>query len=440
MSHLTSGTVLASLLCATLTAQIPAPNILVAESGATHELKNVISSGPGTGTATTLSGTANRNHSSVALDSDPQVVWGIGNWPVISGIPVAQYQLSGNAATRGPADGTVNVVGTPARCHRYGQDLFFTVNDKAAGLYRRSISGGAAQLVYRINHAFDIAVLNGKVYVTTWEQNQAKSELWEVDLSGAAPSAKTITLDAGSLVPPQKFKALATYGWEGNATYLLLGGDQGKLWWVDPTLVFRNCFTTTFGTPQGVAEAIALHPDRRIGVVVATQSGLYTQSGYNTGGSPFYKTSNTIRDIAVLGGGMESFGSACAGAAGEPRFAVDVDGWPHLGNANFGFGLADAAAQRTALLVLGTSRSTWGAVSLPLKLDVMGASGCFLNVEMLLVTGLSTDAQGEARQGAPIPNQASLRGQELYAQWAVAEPGANPAGLVSTAGLRLVLR
>jgi hypothetical protein len=106
-------------------------------------------------------------------------------------------------------------------------------------------------------------------------------------------------------------------------------------------------------------------------------------------------------------------------AVGSP-FAVVIDRGPASASAWVAFGLQD---QR-----LG------GALSLPFDLGVLGAPGCQVHVDLLALAAASTDAAGVGRMPVALPTQAGLVGITFFTQWLVLEPGANPLGLVTSAG------
>ena len=70
----------------------------------------------------------------------------------------------------------------------------------------------------------------------------------------------------------------------------------------------------------------------------------------------------------------------------------------------------------------------------------IGMSGCTLNVSPpLLVVSGTTDASGSLVMRVPLNDCPALWGN-AFVQFAYANPGANPAGLQSTRGLRVQVR
>jgi hypothetical protein len=91
-----------------------------------------------------------------------------------------------------------------------------------------------------------------------------------------------------------------------------------------------------------------------------------------------------------------------------------------------------------AALALGISRTSWGAIALPLDMTPFGAPGCSLQASADLVAGLTG---GGATRSLPlgIPLQPVLLGREFYAQAFVADPLANALGIVVSNGGRLLV-
>jgi hypothetical protein len=92
------------------------------------------------------------------------------------------------------------------------------------------------------------------------------------------------------------------------------------------------------------------------------------------------------------------------------------------------------------LMALGLSRTALGPVALPLALDPFGLAGCTLYQDNL-VPGVpcTPTAAGAAQHRIAIPNDLDLAGAHVYLQaWAPA-PGANPAGVVFSNAVDLLL-
>ena len=96
----------------------------------------------------------------------------------------------------------------------------------------------------------------------------------------------------------------------------------------------------------------------------------------------------------------------------------------------------------TGNLMFSLSNTTWGAITLPLDLSLIGAPGNNLYIGMDLVVPFNTSGGGGRNIGsrfqAAIPAQAPV-GLTFYTQAYYLDSAANAAGLVTTRGLGLML-
>lgn len=116
----------------------------------------------------------------------------------------------------------------------------------------------------------------------------------------------------------------------------------------------------------------------------------------------------------------------------EPLVASSV--LPELGKV-FPVQLGQARPNTPAVLVLGQSRTKWGAFVLPLSLAPLGAKDCQLLCSIDVLLPVFTDAKGTTTVPLVIPNDTTLRNAVFHAQYLVSDPGANALGLVATRGL-----
>jgi hypothetical protein len=122
----------------------------------------------------------------------------------------------------------------------------------------------------------------------------------------------------------------------------------------------------------------------------------------------------------------QSVGTACAGANGPVVLACSV---PFLGNPSLHLDLLSARATSPCVVVLAS-----GTQNLAL------GGGCTLYLDgALLPLVTASDQGGFASVQLSVPLDAALRGAVLYAQGFVVDPVGPVAGLVLSAGLRLVL-
>jgi len=130
---------------------------------------------------------------------------------------------------------------------------------------------------------------------------------------------------------------------------------------------------------------------------------------------------------------LAPFGTACAGSAGAPLLRADDNALPWLGDV-LTLAVAPVPPNAPVLLALGFSRTTFGGAALPASLDPIGMTGCTLLVS--IDEALLAFANG-ARAGfaLTVPTTTSLVGLQFFAQAAVADALANPAGIVASNGL-----
>lgn len=126
-----------------------------------------------------------------------------------------------------------------------------------------------------------------------------------------------------------------------------------------------------------------------------------------------------------------TFGTGCAGTAGVPTLSA-LGNVPVISTA-FDVALRNLppAAFHTPFGVLGLSRTAWGTTPLPASLSLVGLTGCSLHVSPDVFVAL-VNRGGSATWRLVVPNDARLIGLILYLQAGVADPGANPAGVVVT--------
>ncbi len=135
-----------------------------------------------------------------------------------------------------------------------------------------------------------------------------------------------------------------------------------------------------------------------------------------------------------------TFGGGCPGSNREtPHIGANglFRNYPCLGS-SVEVVLTGGASNSAAVMLLGTSREKIGAASLPLSLDGLGATGCFLLTNIAFpVLVAPTNSIGCARQSLSIPLLPPLFGSVLYSQWVVVDRGANPASLTTSNGLAM---
>ena len=130
--------------------------------------------------------------------------------------------------------------------------------------------------------------------------------------------------------------------------------------------------------------------------------------------------SGVVIGIIQSGGAVPSLASTSVPAIGQ-TYNLDLQG---------------AKGTTQALLLLGTSSTTWGSFSLPLSLAFLGAPTCSLQTSIEASLGMATTAGGTATFAIPVPLDKSLIQANLYHQVSVLDAGANALGLAFSNGMR----
>ncbi len=79
--------------------------------------------------------------------------------------------------------------------------------------------------------------------------------------------------------------------------------------------------------------------------------------------------------------------------------------------------LFDGPPRSVAVAILGASRTSWGAVSLPLALDGAGLTGCSIYTSFDILMPVGTFSNGGAQLSLRIPESPAFASMKLYAQW-----------------------
>lgn len=139
--------------------------------------------------------------------------------------------------------------------------------------------------------------------------------------------------------------------------------------------------------------------------------------------------------------GVRAFGTGCAGSGGFVPVAGFSGGFPRTDNPNFEMVVRQVLGGSTGALILGDSRSQWALGPLPFELGVIGMPRCWLRVSMVYLTAAGLvgtgPGNGVGRVSLPVPNDPVLRGQSVFAQWLIADPGPGPIPGVVSNGLQI---
>lgn len=149
---------------------------------------------------------------------------------------------------------------------------------------------------------------------------------------------------------------------------------------------------------------------------------------------------NWVDDLFLGAPIKQVFGQGCQGAGGFTP-VMGSSNLPQVNSTNFAIELNDAVGPTGAFFGLGVSNTTWGGIPLPVALG----NGCFLNVALNVAVGVPVPGTGPGTGTCsvtlPIPNDPTLQGAKLYAQWLVSDvAAANPFNLATTAGLAFTIQ
>lgn len=250
----------------------------------------------------------------------------------------------------------------------------------------------------------------------TWELNGTS---WS-QVTGPGPSNRC---DPGMAFDPQRGRIMLFGGLTSftGSTPNVIGDtwDYGANGWVQRT-------STGPATARGYAEMVWHEPRSRL-----TLTGGMDANGARA------ETFAVNRPTAAR---SDAYGTACASSVGTPLLDSPPFTLPWLGDrfeVRIGGGIPGTTS---ALLWIGSSRTTFGGGSLPLDLSFAGLTGCSLLASMDVVVPLGV-TNGSATVGSTLcGNCPSFVGRKLYFQALVSDPAAPrtfPAAL--TNGLELTI-
>ncbi|MDA7494686.1 hypothetical protein N8467_01310, partial [bacterium] len=200
--------------------------------------------------------------------------------------------------------------------------------------------------------------------------------------------------------------------------------DTTRSHWCCVTSSDGNVYADRLGFRSGVAESVNVY------------------AGPDYGDFPAVTFDNDAQEFAVVyivdlindpvfgvrftyeAAATSAYGVGCGGT-------ITADnGPPHAGHQFFSVKLSGAPAGAPAMLMIGTT-------SQAAPLGGFGMPGCELNTNIIWTFPAVADLAGEASITIPLP--APING-DLYAQYLIIDPAANPAGLVTTQGLEINVR
>lgn len=134
-------------------------------------------------------------------------------------------------------------------------------------------------------------------------------------------------------------------------------------------------------------------------------------------------------------GSFVPFGSSCGGKFSP--YVHTAAGTPELGQRiSYRANATGRRGTTLALLALGSSKDFWGRIPLPFSLAFLGANGCYLRTNTLILVGLPVSNGSVSLSNQLIAVDKRLIGGTLYTQFLIADPGANSANLTTTNGIK----
>ena len=146
------------------------------------------------------------------------------------------------------------------------------------------------------------------------------------------------------------------------------------------------------------------------------------------------------RELAKLRGlaWSASYGTGCSGAGVNPVFNVVPSTSPTIGTT---FTLRMPITSPAVLLTVGAigfQNTTWGGLPLPFDLGVIGMTGCMLWTDLAITSVLAQTAVA-ATMPVVLPNDPASIGTPLYMQAFPLVTGANPAGILATNAIEVIV-
>ncbi len=121
---------------------------------------------------------------------------------------------------------------------------------------------------------------------------------------------------------------------------------------------------------------------------------------------------------------FSTVGQGCPGGNGVPL--IGTFGSPLIGE-TVQVTLTQAPAQTMAVFFMGFTPNL-------IDLGVLGAPGCVLEQDVVFAHSTTTGSTGAVAYPLALPNNATLVGIPIRAQWTAVDPGANALGLIFTPG------
>ncbi|MEO6596457.1 MAG: hypothetical protein ABIP94_17030 [Planctomycetota bacterium] len=309
-----------------------------------------------------------------------------------------------------------DVAGVCVQVEVVDDHIFAVVEGAAGGVYRLPRHGGQpVQTVFRPNAAALMPFGFGTVGILAWSGTTAPS--------ATDPGLEFLDFDTGQL-------QWGPFSWPGfqplQVTGLIdlpTGASRQLLAFADGTFAVHLAgagnptpLPVSPPVPMGGARAFKVDSGGAVGIGLGgiSHPWLYSIDAF-TG-------MRTILSGPLPGDPVDfalplapfpqllAFGSDCGGAP-PPSLVLGAGGPPQIGNSSFDVLLGSAAPGQLVVFFAGLTDMLPGLLPFPL------AGGCLLRVRPDFGELYLANIGGGARQPLPIPNQASLAGQVILAQW-----------------------
>lgn len=151
--------------------------------------------------------------------------------------------------------------------------------------------------------------------------------------------------------------------------------------------------------------------------------------------APLTSTTSGSRMAILLGSGNAVVvGTGCKGSnSATPEIGAST--WPQA-MMPLDITLQGAIASRPALVMLGTSFTSYASIPLPFDMTPLGAKDCFLWNDPTFVFPTVTNPNGDGKMTLNVPS--GLNGVRLYAHYWILDTAANSFGWTTSSQLKLI--
>ncbi len=417
-----------ALLAIASRAQVPTGFLLVAEDGsnASPGLRYV---DPSTGVVTPLRVLANSNGAiarvaGVGLDAqNPTILSTVGGLSTSISAGFQRVQVQGSLV---PRVTSVAVQGPGAIATRLEVTAWGTLlavpTGSLPGLWLLPNTGNLASPLHLLPRTYEVTAYGSSAYAASYTAGQ--------------PS----TIIAADLVTAQTRTLGTTYAairalLAGVGGSLVAGTDDGNLLLIDTTTGNAAVMASL-----GVGPIVAITGE--LGATIYALNASSEVHAWPGGVAPVYRSTNRVNDIAWGNVDLASLlfhGTPCASTGtAAARFAYTSE--PSLGNINFALAMSGGLPSAPAVLMIGTSRTSYLNLPLPIDLTFLDMPGCSLYTDVVTSVPLTLNAGGGASLGLPVPSAQIFRGSRIDAQWFHLDVAANLRGLAATDGAEGILR